>query len=149
MTRSELTQYFETVRSTTEKLCEPLETEDHVVQPIMDVSPPKWHMGHTTWFFEAMLLEPFMHDYKPYHADFAYIFNSYYESLGSRVQRPLRGNLSRPSVEETVSYREAVNQRMGNLIQEVDEAEWPRFCGLVELGLNHEQQHQELLVTDI
>ena len=118
-------------------------------QPIADVSPPKWHLGHTSWFFEAVFLEKHIPGYKPFHPDFAFIFNSYYESFGRRVERPLRGTLSRPTMGEIEKYREYINRRMCELIDSIDASKWSEFEHLVVLALNHEQQHQELLVTDL
>ena len=149
MTRSEIVEYFLRVRKVTNQICEPLEPEDCVPQPIADVSPPKWHLGHTSWFFEAVFLEKHIPGYKPFHPDFAFIFNSYYESFGRRVERPLRGTFSRPTMSEIEKYREYTNCRMCELIDSVDASEWSEFEHLVVLALNHEQQHQELLVTDL
>ncbi len=149
MNRSELIQYFRHVRKVSEDICAPLETEDYVVQPVEDVSPPKWHLGHTTWFYEALFLDKYIPDYKPYHPTYSFLFNSYYQSLGDRWERPRRGVLSRPTVEEVYKFRQAVSERMGDLIDNISEKEWPEFHDLVILALNHEQQHQELLLTDI
>lgn len=149
MDKSSLIQFFKRVRKTTADICQPLEIEDHVSQPITDVSPPKWHLGHTSWFFEAMFLDKLIPDYKPFHPQYAFVFNSYYESFGQRIDRHSRGNLSRPTVEETLKYRQYITERMCELIESVDEASWPKFSKLVILSLNHEQQHQELLLTDI
>lgn len=149
MTRSELQTHFLRVRRVTEDICAPLTPEDHVPQPVADVSPPKWHLGHTTWFFESLLLSRFVPGYKPFHPDFAWILNSYYESLGPRVERPLRGTLSRPSTDEIRRYRTAVTEQMAELILTIEETELARFTELTILGCNHEQQHQELLVTDL
>lgn len=148
-TRSELSTRFEQIRQCTEWLCEPLEIEDYVVQPIVDVSPPKWHLGHTTWFFEAFILSKYDINYKPFHPLYNFIFNSYYEHIGERVERPNRGFMTRPTVKEIMTYRFAVNESMCNLINTFDETQWNTFSYLVTLGLQHEQQHQELLVTDI
>ncbi len=149
MTRSELLEYFGRVRKTSEAICAPLEIEDHVPQPMADVSPPKWHLGHVTWFMERLILQPHLVGYEPFHPQYAYVFNSYYESLGVRVDRPLRGTLSRPTVKEISAYRRHVDERMATVIQSVDEAAWPAVQDLVVLALNHEQQHQELLLTDL
>lgn len=149
MTRPELLEHFLRVRRASEEICAPLAPEDHVPQPIEDVSPPKWHLGHTTWFFESLLLGDYVEGYKPYHPRYAWIFNSYYESLGTRVERPLRGTLSRPSTEEIVAYRGCVTERMAELIDTVAEEDWASVADLVILGCHHEQQHQELLLTDI
>ncbi len=147
--RSELAEYFKRVRRTTEALCAPLQTEDYVVQPIEDVSPPKWHLAHTTWFFETMFLQRFKSEYQVYHPQYAFLFNSYYQSLGERWNRPQRGVLSRPTVAEVYKYRAAVDESMLALIREIPEPDWEAISGLVVLAINHEQQHQELLVADI
>jgi ergothioneine biosynthesis protein EgtB len=117
-----------------------------VVQPIVDVSPPKWHLGHTTWFFETFLLQPFLDHYQVYNADYNYVFNSYYETIGNRVIRTDRGNLSRPGVTEVYQYRSYVDQAMLSLLKGTITAE---MKALLLIGFNHEQQHQELLLTDI
>jgi ergothioneine biosynthesis protein EgtB len=149
MLRSELVDHFLRVRRTSEDICQPLDVEDLVPQPITDVSPPKWHLGHTSWFFEAMFLDKHLADYQPFHPEYAFVFNSYYESLGERIERPLRGSLSRPTVEEILAYRKAITERMCELIETVEEDKWSDFSELLVLALNHEQQHQELLITDI
>ncbi|WP_299434209.1 ergothioneine biosynthesis protein EgtB [uncultured Aquimarina sp.] len=133
-------------RAHSEEICAPLQTEDYVVQPIVDVSPPKWHLGHTTWFFEEFILTKFKIDYKRFHDDFAYVFNSYYESIGKRVIRTNRGNLSRPTVSEVYDYRDYVTNNLQSLLEEIDNKE---IRSLVEIGIHHEKQHQELLLTDI
>lgn len=119
-----------------------------VVQPIVDVSPPKWHLGHTTWFFEKMILEEYFKNYKVYHPDFNYVFNSYYESIGKRVLRTDRGNLTRPTTEEVYKYRAYVDEQMAHFLDTYNELP-QKISELLELGLQHEQQHQELLVYDI
>ncbi len=133
-------------RKTTEKICEPLETEDYVVQPIVDVSPPKWHLGHTTWFFEEFILKKFKPDYHYFHNDFCFVFNSYYETVGKRVVRADRGNLSRPCVAEIYRYRTYIDDAVRQLLEENTSKE---LHELVEIGIHHEKQHQELLLTDI
>ena len=149
MNRSELSSAFQTVRQTTRDLCRPLCTEDYVIQSMPDVSPPKWHLGHTTWFFERIVLERFADDYRAFHPRYYFVFNSYYQSFGERVARDIRGTLSRPTVEEVHAYRAGVDERLADLIEELDSARFAEFADLVELGLHHEQQHQELLVTDV
>lgn len=149
MERKELLDSYSSVRRTTECLCQPLLPEDHVVQSMTDVSPPKWHLGHTTWFFEQLILSRFLVPYSPYHEVYAYIFNSYYESFGDRVARNTRGLLSRPPLQEVLNYRSFVDTKIRQLVEEVDEAHYPTLAALIELGTHHEQQHQELLVTDI
>ncbi len=149
MQRSDLINKFLRVRKASEEICAPLETEDYVVQPIDDVSPPKWHLAHTTWFYEAMFLDKLVPHYKPFHPLYSFMFNSYYQSFGERWDRPRRGVLSRPTVKNVYDYRKTITNRMIELIDSIDEKKWPEFSKLVVLALNHEQQHQELLVTDI
>ncbi|WP_423737773.1 ergothioneine biosynthesis protein EgtB [Chitinophaga caseinilytica] len=140
-----LRQYAQ-VRKWTETICRPLQKEDYVVQPVEDVSPPKWHLGHTTWFFETLVLKKFLPGYIEFDPMFNFVFNSYYESLGARVIRTDRGNLSRPTVDEIYKYRKYVDSAMEQLLAQPlpEEAET-----LITLGCNHEQQHQELLWYDI
>ena len=144
---SKLLNVYLSVRRQTEALCKPLATEDYVIQSMPDVSPAKWHLGHTTWFFETFLLQKFLPGYKPYNEIYGYLFNSYYETIGERWARSNRGMLSRPTVQEVFEYRSHVDQEMHELLtrQDVDSG----LSFLVELGANHEQQHQELLITDI
>ncbi|MBL0745338.1 ergothioneine biosynthesis protein EgtB [Chryseolinea lacunae] len=141
-----LTAQFLSVRKLTEEICAPLQTEDYVVQPTGDVSPPKWHLGHTTWFFETLILKTYRECYAEYNPNFNFVFNSYYESLGTRVVRTQRGNLSRPTVDEIFRYRKHVDNAMVALLQQplADDLHY-----LITLGCHHEQQHQELLWTDI
>jgi ergothioneine biosynthesis protein EgtB len=134
------------VRKRTEEICKPLEIEDYVVQPVVDVSPPKWHIGHTTWFFETFILKPNIQNYREFDDRYNFVFNSYYETVGARVIRTDRGNLSRPTVDDIFQYRKYVDEAMHQFLnsdynKEVEE--------LLLLGLNHEEQHQELLLTDI
>ncbi len=145
-----LRKRFENLRQQTEALCQPLQTEDFVVQPIVDVSPPKWHLGHTTWFFENFILSKYVTGYKLFNPDFNYFFNSYYESQGPRVLRSHRGNMTRPSVEDIFRYRKYVNEHLAELLEKKDELlENEEFALTLEIGMQHEQQHQELLVTDL
>jgi ergothioneine biosynthesis protein EgtB len=146
--REALRNRFREVRDLTEALAAPLRPEDQVVQSMADVSPTKWHRGHTTWFFETFLLEPNLPGYDVFDPEFRYLFNSYYETVGPRHPRNERGLVSRPSVEEVGWYRSHVDAAMGKLIDCCD-SEWPDVAPLVELGLHHEQQHQELLLMDI
>ncbi len=141
-----LVEEYLQIRKYSEQICEPLQTEDYVVQPVVDVSPPKWHLGHTTWFFETFILKPFSVNYQVHNDDYNFVFNSYYETVGNRVIRTDRGNLSRPGVNEIYQYRAYVDEAMTKFLaaplkDEVKE--------LLILGFNHEQQHQELLLTDI
>lgn len=142
-----LTNKFGRVRQQSEKLVSTLSPEDFVVQPVVDVSPPKWHLAHTTWFFEQFVLGNFDKTYRVYDEDFNYLFNSYYESVGKRVLRANRGNLTRPGVEEVLKYRTYVNEKMVDFLETYELT--TEIHDIVELGLQHEQQHQELLVTDI
>lgn len=141
-----LWEQYSAVRSHSVLVCDKLQKEDYVVQPAEEVSPPKWHLGHTTWFFETFILIPHAIAYQPFNPDYNYVFNSYYESIGARVIRTDRGNLSRPTVDEIFHYRAYVDEAMEKFL----------LCGvskgieeLLILGLNHEQQHQELLWYDI
>ncbi|UCH65021.1 MAG: ergothioneine biosynthesis protein EgtB [Ignavibacterium sp.] len=147
--RSELLSKFNSVRSFSEKLCTPLEIEDYVIQSMPDVSPTKWHLGHTSWFFETFILEKAITDYKPFHPLYNYLFNSYYIQVGERWYRPTRGLLSRPTVKEIFEYRNYINSNIIDLIETSDERVYNEFAPIFEIGLNHEQQHQELLLTDI
>ncbi len=142
-----LLNQYRAIRNFTEAICKPLKQEDYVVQPVVYVSPPKWHLGHTTWFFETFILIPYADDYKAYNSDYNYVFNSYYESIGARVIRTDRGNLSRPSVNDIYRYRQYVDAAMDVLLYSEQKAD--EIKDLIVLGLNHEQQHQELLLTDI
>lgn len=137
---------YKEIRAHTESICAPLKTEDYVVQPVVDVSPPKWHLGHTTWFFETFVLKPFFKLYEEFDPNYNYVFNSYYETVGARVIRTDRGNLSRPSVADVYAYRRYVDEAMLNFLcgEVTDQVE-----ELLLLGFNHEQQHQELLYSDI
>jgi ergothioneine biosynthesis protein EgtB len=141
-----LTEQYRAVRKASEDICRPLQKEDYVVQPIADVSPPKWHLGHTTWFWETFLLIPHNPGYRPCNPDYNFVFNSYYETIGARVVRTDRGNLSRPSVDEVYAYRKYVDVAMERFL---DAGVGPQLASVIILGLNHEQQHQELLYTDI
>ncbi len=147
MTRqSNLKSRFLDCRNLSETICKPLEVEDYIPQPIVDVSPPKWHLGHTTWFFETFVLAANFDNYKIYHADFAYLFNSYYNNAGERVLRPNRGLMSRPPVREVMAYRKHVTDALSAYLPGIMEDE---ILDVIELGINHEQQHQELLIYDI
>ena len=133
-------------RALSTELARPLSDEDQVVQAMDDASPTKWHLAHTTWFFEAFLLKRFLAGYRVFDERFEYCFNSYYESVGARQPRGKRGLLTRPSAEEVRAYREFVDAALARLF---DTALTAEAAGLIELGINHEQQHQELLLTDI
>lgn len=143
----QLLENYRRIRARSVEICEPLETEDFVVQPVVDVSPPKWHLGHTTWFFETFILIPNLDGYEVFNSQYNFVFNSYYETIGARVIRTDRGNLSRPSVADIFQYRKYVDEQMENFLLNNDLSD--DLQELFELGLNHEQQHQELLLTDI
>lgn len=147
--RNQLLHSYETTRMMTNKLVEPLETEDYTIQSIPDVSPPKWHMAHTTWFFETFILKEYNESYRSFHEEFDYLFNSYYESVGSFFPRHSRGLLSRPSIDKVRRYRKDIDEEITQLINLADETLLVEIAGLIEIGLHHEQQHQELLMTDI
>jgi ergothioneine biosynthesis protein EgtB len=138
---------FLTTRQHTEAICAPLEVEDYVLQPIVDVSPPKWHLGHTTWFFEEFILIPFAKDYRLFDKDYAFLFNSYYNYAGERIQRFNRGTMSRPPVREIMKYRAYVTEKLSDLIERLDLSD--EVLERIILGINHEEQHQELLVYDL
>lgn len=142
----ELERTFLRVRSRTERLAATLSPEDQTVQSMPDASPTKWHLAHTSWFFETFLLEPELAGYVPYHPAFAYLFNSYYEAVGPRQPRPERGLLTRPSLPEVLRYRSVVDAAMGTLFAGGLSAS---VLDTVELGVHHEQQHQELLLMDL
>lgn len=141
-----LKDQFLKTRKETETICSPLQTEDHVVQPMENVSPPKWHLAHTTWFFEQFVLVKYDNNYKVFHPDFAYLFNSYYNNMGKRTQRQDRGFMTRPSVSKVYEYREYVTNAIENILKNHPGNE---VLDLVEIGIHHEQQHQELLAYDI
>ena len=141
-----LLEQYRFIRQASEDICQPLEKEDYVVQPVADVSPPKWHLGHTTWFWETFILAPYQPGYRVFNPDYNFVFNSYYETVGARVIRTDRGNLSRPSVEDIYQYRKYVDSAMSEWLS----GEIPASLReIILLGLNHEQQHQELLWSDI
>jgi ergothioneine biosynthesis protein EgtB len=160
----DLCAFYNKVRSDTEELCRPLEIEDYIPQPVVDVSPPRWNIAHTTWFFEEMILKRFVPDYKMFNESFGFLFNSYYNSIGERTPRGHRGYLSRPTVKQVFDYRRYIDGCMRKLLSELPPSlggepgaamNWPAYArgsdlaDLVVLGLNHEQQHQELLLTDL
>ncbi len=147
--REDITDYFARVRKQSESLCAPLEIEDYGIQSMPDASPMKWHLAHTSWFFETMLLKPFLPGYTSFNKAFAHLFNSYYESFGSFHARPERGLLSRPTVRDVYEYRAHVNRAMGELLAQEQHASRQEIGMRTVLGVNHEQQHQELMLTDI
>ena len=137
------------VRERSRALALPLSPEDQCVQSMPDASPAKWHLGHTTWFFETMVLQPFCPGYRVHDDRYAFLFNSYYEQLGPRHPRPMRGLLTRPSASDIDTYRQAVDAALRDFIQTCDDATLASAAPTITLGLHHEQQHQELLLTDI
>ncbi len=147
--REEIIGNYQKVREFTLELCKSLVFEDYVVQSMPDVSPTKWHLAHTTWFFETFVLAKAINNYKPLNNNYAYLFNSYYIQAGDRFYRPHRGLLTRPTVTEIFKYREFVDQKMIEFIQSAKEEVLGKFAPVIEIGINHEQQHQELMLTDI
>ena len=140
---------FRTVRSASRELAATLSPEDQCIQSMPDASPTKWHLAHTTWFFETVLLQPHADGYRAFDPRFQYLFNSYYEALGPRHPRPQRGLLTRPAIDEVHAYRAHVDAGVERLLETVDDAAWATIEPILTLGLHHEQQHQELLLTDI
>lgn len=140
---------FRAVRGLTESLAAPLSAEDQIVQSMPDASPTKWHRAHTTWFFETFVLKPHCAGYQAYDERYHFLFNSYYEALGARHPRPRRGMLTRPSVAEIAAYRAHVDGAIADFILSAGAGPWRDAADLVELGCQHEEQHQELLLTDI
>ncbi len=140
---------FHDVRRFTTSLCSGLAAEDCVVQSMPDVSPTKWHLAHTTWFFETFILKKWISGYRPENPQYAYLFNSYYNAAGDMHRRDLRGLISRPTVEETHRYRSAIDEHVDHLVSGAGEKLLDEIEPLIVLGIHHEQQHQELLVTDI
>jgi ergothioneine biosynthesis protein EgtB len=142
-----LKQKLNITRKLTIDLCEHLAVEDYQSQPISDVSPPKWHLAHTTWFFENFILISYLNNYKPFNPEYNFLFNSYYESLGPRLTRNNRGTLIRPLVDDIYKYRKYVDFHLNEFLNNFDIT--PQILYSFELGIQHEQQHQELLLTDI
>jgi ergothioneine biosynthesis protein EgtB len=140
---------FQDVREFSEGLCSPLAVEDYVVQSMPDCSPTKWHMAHVSWFFETFLLTPNVRDYRSPDPEYVYLFNSYYNAVGDKYPRPRRGMISRPTVEAVYAYRAHVDEHVLDLLECCDDADLGRISPIVTLGINHEQQHQELILTDL
>lgn len=147
--RQSLLQAFHQVRAYSESLVAPLETEDMVVQTMADVSPTRWHLAHTTWFFQTFILDCSNWSYSKPDPQFAYLFNSYYEQVGEQFPRPQRGLLTRPTVARIMDYRREINEAIADLVLQIDEEPWQKLRPVFLLGLHHEQQHQELMLTDI
>ncbi|MBP1154885.1 MULTISPECIES: ergothioneine biosynthesis protein EgtB [unclassified Paenibacillus] len=144
-----LKAYFSEIRTFTEKIVEPLKTEDFIIQAVEDVSPAKWHLAHTTWFFEAFVLAPHDSSYQVFHPQYDYLFNSYYITHGTPFDRSSRGLLSRPTVHEVMKYRHYVDERLLQFLDQAEEALFLKVYPMIEVGLHHEQQHQELLFMDM
>lgn len=140
---------YKATRAYTLSLCEPLEIEDYVPQAVIDVSPPKWNIAHVTWFFEELILKQYLRGYQQFDPEFGFLFNSYYNSIGKRTERSQRGSLSRPTVKHVFEYRRYVDNHMLELIEQVAANPSSDIAKLIVLGINHEQQHQELLLTDL
>lgn len=146
-TRAALLERYKTTRQQTEMLTAPLSAEDQMVQSCPEASPAKWHLAHTTWFFETFLLGPHSKNYRPFHPQFRTLFNSYYNAVSAQPEKAIRNTFSRPSLEEVRDYRRHTDESMVALIDSTRDSD--EVLKLVELGINHEQQHQELLVTDV
>jgi len=144
-----LLSQYRLVRQQSESLCEALEIEDYVIQVTAFASPPKWHLAHVSWFFETLLLKPYLQGYREFHPLFATLFNSYYDTIGQQHPRPERGSLSRPTVKEVYQYRAYIDEHMTRLLGDTDHPDYRDIEMRTGLGLNHEQQHQELLLTDL
>tara|TARA_B110000211_G_C14088057_1_gene557580 strand:+ start:1322 stop:2470 length:1149 start_codon:yes stop_codon:yes gene_type:complete len=142
----ELLELYKTIRNKSVEICKPLHVEDFTPQSAVFASPPKWHLAHTTWFFEEMILKNAIDNYEPYDSAYGFLFNSYYNTVGERIERGERGLITRPSVDEVFNYRNHVDQLMIELLSNSTPGE---FDELTTLGINHEQQHQELLITDL
>ncbi|GAB6039575.1 ergothioneine biosynthesis protein EgtB [Endothiovibrio diazotrophicus] len=148
--RGEAVADFRRIRQETARICSPLAVEDYVIQTTVEASPAKWHVAHVTWFFETFILVEFKPGYRPFHPRYRYLFNSYYEQVtGGFFPRPQRGLLSRPTVEEIFRYCAHVDEQMGELIDGAPQSAWEQIALRLYIGLNHEQQHQELLLTDL
>jgi ergothioneine biosynthesis protein EgtB len=144
-----LQQEFQQVRAASEQFCQPLELEDYGLQATPFTSPPKWHLAHTSWFFETFVLKPYQPNFAAFSVDFEVLFNSYYNGIGAQHPRAERGLLSRPSLAEVRAYRKNVNEAVAELLSDEGHTHAAQIRALVELGINHEQQHQELFFTDI
>src|SRR5262249_50297019 len=142
-------ELFRTVRSETERRAAPLRPEDQVVQSMPDASPTKWHRAHTTWFLEQFLLLPYLPGYRVFDDSFGYLFNSYYVAAGPRHARPQRGLVTRPDTTQVGEFRAYVDAAVERLVAHVGDAELDAVLRILEIGIHHEQQHQELLLTDI
>lgn len=148
-TASRLKSRFAQTRAFSEELCRPLETEDYVIQSMPDASPTKWHLAHVSWFFETFLLKEHVAGYVSPYPQYNFLFNSYYNTIGARHERFKRGLVSRPTVAQTYEYRRHIDEAMMELMNSADGAKWEQIAPLIELGIHHEQQHQELIITDL
>src|SRR4051812_27926020 len=144
-----LVDHYAAVRRATERLCAPLSAEDCQLQSMPDASPAKWHLAHTTWFFETFVLAGADPNYRLFDPAYNYLFNSYYEAVGARHPRPRRGLISRPPLADVCRYRAAVDERIDRLLRDLDPDRLAAVEPVLALGLHHEQQHQELVLTDI
>lgn len=149
LTAEYLLNRYQTVRGFTEKICEPLAIEDYMLQSMEDVSPTKWHIAHTSWFFEQFVLLNGLPDYEAFNETYFYLFNSYYVAAGQRHCRPKRGLISRPTVAEVFAYRHHIDKNMAEMIKGLEGERLDHWAEIIELGTHHEQQHQELMLTDI
>lgn len=147
--REELLDRYRRTRARSLELCEPLEPEDYRAQPVEHVSPPWWNLGHTSWFFAKNVLEPFSGEYGEGDSALEFVLNSYYVALGPRLARGRRGDVTRPTTDRVYRFRASVDERMERLLRECPEEDWPEIAFLVGVGLQHEQQHQELLLTEV
>src|SRR5213595_3512301 len=146
MSQSALADLYQSTRARTLEIVAPLEIEDYVIQTAEFMSPPRWHIGHTSWFFETVL-QKYRAGYKTYSDDFLFYFNSYYEGFGARIERPKRGTRSRPTVAETKRYRAHIDEQMSQFIETLsNRSDGEEIQAILRLGLEHEMQHQELLV---
>lgn len=147
--RRALREDFQQVREFSQRLCAPLTAEDYVVQSMPDCSPTKWHLAHVSWFFETFLLTPNLAGYQSPDDDYVYLFNSYYNAVGDKYPRPRRGLISRPTVDDVYTYRAHVDEHVLDLLECSQDQDLERLSPIVTLGINHEQQHQELILTDL
>ena len=147
--REALADQYQRVRQASELLCATLEPEDYVIQTMPEMSPTKWHLAHTSWFFETFVIKTHAAGYRPLNPQYAFLFNSYYNAAGKMHFRPHRGLISRPTVKDTFNYRKHVDAAVLRLLREAGEGKFEELEPLIALGLNHEQQHQELMLTDI
>jgi ergothioneine biosynthesis protein EgtB len=147
--RTALMKQYQAVRQFSRAICETLVAEDYVIQTMPEASPTKWHLAHTSWFFETFVAKPRLPNYRSLHPQYAFLFNSYYNAAGKMHARPQRGLISRPTVADTYAYRKYVDEMVEKLLETADEKQLEDLAPLIILGLNHEQQHQELMLTDI